>query len=103
MVKNMENIYESEFTKKRKAALKTHRNIMIEEIMIYVTAILMLVGNGSKLVVASSMQIPIISSGGLIKIGAIVEMLILTGIIFIPGPLIIMRDILAYYYNKDYW
>ena len=92
---------ETEFQKMRKEEIKNHKNIMSLEIVIYIVAVFILFGLGGKIADLATRQVPLISIDGIIKMVAMICGLILIAIIFVPGPIIVLRDIVAYFYNKD--
>lgn len=92
---------ESEFQKIRKEKIKNQKNIALLETIIYIVAVFILFGLGGKIVDLATRQVSLISIDGIIKIVAMICFLILLAIIFIPGPIIVLRDIAAYFKNKD--
>lgn len=92
---------ETEFQKIRKDQIKNHKNTMLLEVVIYIVAVFVLFGLGGKIADLATSQVPLISIDGIIKMVAMICFLILVAIIFIPGPIIVLRDIAAYFYNKN--
>ena len=92
---------DSEFQKIRKETIKDHKYITSLEIIIYIVAVFILFGLGGKIADLAEGQVPLISIDGIIKMAAIICMLILVAIIFIPGPVIVMSDIGIYFKYKD--
>lgn len=92
---------ETEFQKIRKEKIKNQKNIMSLEIVIYIVAVFILFGLGGKIADLATRQVSLISIDGMIKMLAMICFLMLVAIIFIPGPIIVLRDIAAYFYNKD--
>ncbi len=92
---------ESEFQKIRKEKIENQKNIALLETIIYIVAVFILFGLGGKIADLATRQVSLISIDGIIKIVAMICFLILVAIIFIPGPIIVLRDIAAYFYNKD--
>jgi len=92
---------ESEFQKIRKEEIKYHRNITLLEIVIYVIAAFILFGLGGKITDLATRQVQLISIDGIIKILAMLSSLIFIAIVFVPGPIVVIRDIATYFYNKD--
>jgi hypothetical protein len=92
---------ESEFQKIRKEKIENQKNIVLSEVMIYIVAVFILFGLGGKIADIATRQVPLISIDGIIKMIGMISFLILVAIIFIPGPIMVLRDIAAYFYNKD--
>ncbi len=92
---------ESDFQRIRKEKIQYQKNIVSLEIIIYIVAVFMLFGLGGKISDLAIKEVPLISIGGIIKIVAIISFLILLAIIFVPGPIIVLRDIAAFFKNKD--
>lgn len=92
---------ESEFQKIRKEKIKNQKNVTSLEVMIYIVAIFILFGLGGKISDLATSQVPLISIDGIIKMVAMICFLMLMAIVFIPGPVIVLRDIAAYFKNKD--
>ena len=92
---------ESEFQKIRKEKIKNQKNIALWESIIYIGAVFILFGLGGKIVDLSTKQIPLISMDGIIKMVAMICFLILVAIVFIPGPVIVLKDIDVYFRIKD--
>ncbi len=91
---------ESEFQKIREDKIKNQRNIALLETTIYMTAIFILFGLGGKIADISTRQVSLLSIDGITKIFAMICLLILVAIIFVPGPIIVIRDIDAYFKNR---
>lgn len=92
---------ESEFQKIRKEKIENQKNIALLDTVIYIVAVFILFGLGGKIADMATRQVSLISIDGIIKIVAMICFLILLAIIFIPGPIIVLRDIVAYFKNKD--
>lgn len=92
---------ESEFQKIRKEKIKDQKNIMSLEIIIYIVAVFILFGLGGEIADLATSQVPLISIDGIIKMVMMICFLILVAIVFIPGPVIILKDIDAYFRIKN--
>ena len=92
---------ESEFQKIRKEKIKNQKNIVLLEIIIYIVAVFILFGLGGKIADLATMQVPLISIDGIIKMLAMICGLILVAIVFVPGPIIVLSDIDKYFEIKD--
>ncbi len=92
---------ESEFEKMRKEQIKVHKNIMSLEIIIYIVTVFIMFGLGGKIADLATMRIPLMSIDGIIKIVAMICLFIIVAIVFILGPIIVLRDIATYFKNKD--
>ena len=92
---------ESEFQKIREEKIKKQRNISLLEIITYMVAVFILFGLGGKITDLATGQVPLISVDGIVKMIAIICLLTLTAIIFIPGPVIVLADINKYFEIKD--
>lgn len=64
-------------------------------------AVLILFGLGGKIADVATGQVPLISVDGIIKIFAIICMVIISGFVFILGPLIVPVEINKYYEMED--
>ncbi len=89
------------FNERRQQMIRTQKYIVSIEILIYVVAIIILFKFGRYIEYYATMEVPLISIDGIIKMTAIICMLILTGILFLPGMLIVGRDISYYFHIKD--
>ncbi len=95
---------EDDFTKTQKKRMKTQRNVVIAEIIIYAAAILIMFGYGGRLAELSGMGVSLISIYGVLKIGSIICLLILVAVVFIIGPIRMAVDIYVYYEcRKSLW
>lgn len=92
---------ESEFQKIRKETIKNQKNIVLLEVIIYIVVVFILFGLGGKIADLATSQVPLISIDGIIKMVMMICFLILVAIIFIPGPIMVLRDIAAYFKIKD--
>lgn len=92
---------ESEFQKIRKEKIKNQKNIALLEIIIYIVTVFILFGLGGKIADLASRQVPLISIDGIIKMVSIICFVTLVAIVFIPGPLIVLRGIVTYFEIKD--
>lgn len=89
---------EDDFTKKRKEEIKEHRNELIIEIIIYVAAVVMMFVNGGGLAELITMKIHTMSLFyTVVKITSFLYFLLLTAIIFVPGPLYLINDVRVYF------
>ena len=89
------------FNERRKLMIRQQKYLASFEVAVYVAAIIILFRFGGYIAYLSTMEVPLISIDGIIKMTAIIFMLILTGILFLPGMLIVGRDVLCYFYIRD--
>ncbi len=89
------------FEERRQKNIRTQKYIASIEVVIYGVALFILFRFGGYVAYLATMEVPLISIDGVIKMTAIIFMLILTGILFLPGMLIVGRDILCYFHIRD--
>ena len=78
--------------------IKWERNLLILEILLYISMILVLFGLGGDISKLATERVPLISADGIVKIAAMICMLILISIIFFLGPLRILTHADYYCY-----
>ena len=92
---------EDEFQKNKKIAKIKRRNSVVLGTTIYILAVIVFFGLGRKLDELATAQIPLVSVDGVVKIIAIVCILIVIAIIFIPGPIVLMTTLSDYIEMRD--
>ena len=78
--------------------IKRERDILILEILLYISLVLVLFGLGGDISKLATEHVQLISVDGIVKIAAMICMLILIGIIFFLGPLRILTHADYYCY-----
>ena len=81
--------------------IKRERNILILEILVYISMVLVLFGSGGDISKLATEQVQLISAEGIIKIAAMICMLILISIIFFLGPIRILTHADYYCYLEQ--
>lgn len=89
------------FNEHRKQMIKEQKNVALFEVIVYGVAFIILFRFGGYLEYLITMEVPLMSIDGIIKMIAILFMLLLTAILFLPGLLIVMRDVACYFHIRD--
>jgi hypothetical protein len=71
-------------------------------IVIYIAAVVMLFVSGGGIAEQATVNVPLLSSEGFFKINAILFMLTLTAMVFVPGPIFVIDAIADYVQHKQY-
>ena len=81
--------------------IKRERNLLILDVLVYISAILVLFGFGGNIAELTTEQVSLISVDGIVKIVAIIFMVMLVGVVFILGPIRILTHADYYCYLEE--
>jgi hypothetical protein len=82
------------------SGLRNHRNITLIEVALYITTVFLFFKIGGYVSDLATSEVHLISIAGFIKLTAMLGLLIIITIVFV-GPIVVIRDIAAYYKAKN--